>query len=353
MRLFIVGPLWVGDWTEGVERAASLLGHKTTLFYYWRDNWNDNSIYLKERAKSYLHPLIKQALRLTNIGLKNLQAKLKDVIMNRRLIGAVQAFHPDVILILKGETISYESLLTLKALNVPLVSWWVDSPFSSPMPIKYFEFFDMVYMFDKECITDLAAQGIKHVMYLPCACDQTTYFPQSLSPSDYPGLNCTIGFIATYYPERTALLRQMKGLDIGLWGDGWDAANELNELPYGSWRGRRITADDAAKVYNLAKICPNVHHSQTRFGGLNTRTFEIPAAGGFELVDNVPGLEENFDIGREIIAYSSPDEFHELTEHYLSHPSDRTAVIERGHARVMQDHTYKQRLEVILGTLDC
>jgi spore maturation protein CgeB len=101
----------------------------------------------------------------------------------------------------------------------------------------------------------------------------------------------------------------------------------------------------------LARICPNVHHPQTQFGGLNTRTFEIPAAGGFELVDNVPGLEEHFDIGREIVAYSSPANFRELTEYYLSHPAERSAILERGHARVLRDHTYKQRLETILKNI--
>lgn len=353
MRLFIVGPKWVGDWAEGMKRAAAALGHKATLFYYWRDNWSDEAIYLRNRVKSYLYPSIEKAIRFARIRLKSLQAKMNDVIMNRRLIEAVRAFQPDVIVFLKGETISHESLLSLKALNIPLASWWVDSPFSSPMPIRYFELFDMVYMYDKECVVNLMAQGIKHVMYLPCACDQTTYFPQSLDPSAYPNFNCTIGFIATYYPERAELLSQMKGLNVGLWGDGWDAAHELHELPYGTWRGRRITGADAAKVYNLATICPNVHHPQTRFGGLNTRTFEILAAGGFELVDNVPGLEDNFDVGREIVAYSSPANFRELSEYYLSHPAERAAIIERGRARVMRDHTYKQRLEVILGTLGC
>jgi spore maturation protein CgeB len=346
MRLFVVGPQWVGEWTEGVGRAATALGHTVALFYYR----NDNSNYLKDTAKRRLHPTLQKPLRLVAKRLKSLQ----DVLMNRRLIVAVHAFQPDVIVILKGETISRESLLTLRARNISLASWWVDDPFtpSSPMPLRYFELFDMVYMFDKECIAKLEAQGIRHVIYLPCACDQITFYPQSLNPSDYPNLNCTIGFIAMYHPVRAALLSHMKGLDIGLWGGGWEAAHELHKLPHGSWRGQYISAVNAAKVYNLARICLNVHHPQTRFGGLNTRTFEILAAGGFELVDSVPGLEENFDVGSEIVAYSSPVNFRELTEYYLSHPAERTAIIERGRARVLRDHTYEKRLDVILKTLE-
>lgn len=344
MRMFIVGPRWVGEWTEGVERAAVALGYMTALFYYRSDTLGG----LKGMAKKRLHPILQKVLRFAAKGLRSSQ----DVLMNRRLIVAVRAFQPDVILILKGETISWESLMTLRAQNIPLATWWVDDPFRFPMYLRHFELFDMVYMFDKECVANLEARGVKHVMYLPCACDQTTFYPQSLDPADYPDLNCTIGFVAMYHPVRAALLSYMKGLDIGLWGGGWEAARELHELPRRSWRGQHISASNAAKVYNLARICPNVHHSQTRFGGLNTRTFEILAAGGFELVDNVPGLEENFDVGREIVVYSSPANFRELTEYYLSHPAERIAIIERGRARVIRDHTYKKRLGVILKTLE-
>ena len=142
----------------------------------------------------------------------------------------------------------------------------------------------------------------------------------------------------------------MKGLDIGLWGSGWEAAQELHELPAGSWRAQHISTANASKVYNLATICPNVHHPQTRFGGLNTRTFEILAAGGFELIDNVPGLQEHFDVGREIVAYSSPAQFRELDAYYITHPTERVAIIERGRARVLRDHTYECRLKTILET---
>ena len=344
MKLFIVGPRWVGEWTEGMGRAAETFGHKVALYYYL----NSDSNYLKDMAKSHLHPTLHKALRLLTKQVKRAQ----DVLMNRRLIVAVRAFQPDAIVILKGETISWETLVTLRTHNIPLVSWWVDDPFRFPMLLRHFELFDVVYAFDKECVANLKARGIKHVIYLPCACDQTTFYPQSLDPSDYSLLNCTVGFVAVYYPERAALLSQMKGLDVGLWGSGWEAAPELYELPSGTWRGQRITAANAAKVYNLAKICPNVHHSQTSFGGLNTRTFEILAAGGFELVDNVPGLEEHFEVGREIVAYASPAQFRELTEYYLSHSSERAAIAERGRSRVLRDHTYEKRLEVILKTLN-
>jgi spore maturation protein CgeB len=344
MRLLIVGPRWVGEWTEAVGRAAKNLGHQVALFYYL----NDDSNALKDMAKRRLPASLQKVLRAGVDLVKGAQ----NVLMNRRLIVAVGAFQPDAVVILKGHTISRESLVALRAQKIPLVSWWVDDPFRFPGWLPHFELFDLVYVFDKECAASLQERGIKQVRYLPCACDQTRFYPQSLIPSDYPLFNCAVGFIAVYYPERAALLGQLTGLDLGLWGSGWEAAPELHGFPSGTWRGLRISAANAAKVYNLAKVCPNVHHAQTRLGGINTRTFEIVAAGGFELVDQVPGLAEHFEVGREIISYSSPAEFRELADYYLSHPSERAAITARGRSRVLSHHTYEKRLEVIFKTLD-
>ncbi len=346
-RIFIVGPQWMGEWTEGMGRAAADLGHEAALFFYSR---SDYSTRLRHMTTRRLHPTLLRLLRSAANRLERSRDVLQNVLMNRRLIAAARAFQPTVIIVLKGEVVSRDALVALREQKISLVSWWVDDPFYYPISLlRHFELFDTVYVYDKESVAKLKARGTGHASYLPCACDQTTFYPQKLAPSDYPDLNCTIGFVATHYPGRAELLSRMKGLDIGLWGGGWwEAAHQLRELPDGYWRGHRLTPADAARVYNLARICPNVHHPQTKLGGLNTRTFEIPAAGGFELVDNVPGLEEHFDIGREIVAYSDPANFRELTDYYLSHPAERSAIVERGHDRVLRDHTYKQRLETIL-----
>ena len=140
MRLFIVGPRWVGEWTEGVGRAADALGHKVALYYYL----DGDSNYLKDMAKSRLPSTLQKALM---VGV-NMVKRAQSVLMNRRLIVAVRAFQPDAIVILKGETISWESLVTLRSQKIPLVSWWVDDPFRFPMLLRHFELFDLVFAFD-------------------------------------------------------------------------------------------------------------------------------------------------------------------------------------------------------------
>jgi len=342
MRLFIVGPRWVGEWTESLGAAAQALQHRPILFYY--DTYGVTR--LRDGALSRLPPVVRKMLSNGAVRL----GRAWEARMNHHLITAVRAAQPDVIIILKGETLSAETLTALRDQKRPLVSWWVDDPFRHPQAMRLFGLFDVLYMFDKGRLDELEAHGARRIVYLPCACDPNTFYPQSLTPAAYPQFNCTVGFVAAFYPGRGELLAQMKGLDIGLWGPGWDAAPELRELPPGTWRGRRVTPRDAAKIYNLAKICPNVHHPQTRVGGLNTRTFEVLAAGGFELVDCVAGLEENLEPGREVVSYTSPAHCRELADYYLTHPDERAAIAARGRARVLRDHTYEQRLITILRT---
>lgn len=343
MRLLIVGPKWVGEWTESMTRAGRALGHTPISLFY--------DTYGVARLQGGAVGRLPRSLRgpLNPIAAKI--GRAWEARLNRRLVNIARAAQPDVIIILKGETLTGETLTALKALKCPLVSWWVDDPFRAPQAMRLFHLFDVLYMFDKGRLAELEAAGAKRIVYLPCACDQHTFRPLTLNPAELPHLNCTVGFVAAFYPGRGALLGQMRGLDVGLWGPGWDAAPELQQLPAGTWRGRRITASEAARVYNLARICPNVHHPQTQLGGLNTRTFEVLAAGGFELVDNVAGLDENFDVGSEIVAYTSPEHWRELADFYLAHPDERAAIAARGRARVLRDHTYEERLKTILRTL--
>jgi spore maturation protein CgeB len=343
MKLFLVGPKWVGEWTESMERAARALGHTPVRFYY--DSYGVNR--LQGGAVGRLPVALRSAPNYMAVRI----GRVWELLMNRRLVAAVRAARPDAIIILKGETLSGETLAALRALHKPLVSWWVDDPFRAPQAVQRFHLFDLLFMFDKARFADLENLGARRIVYLPCACDHSTYRPLSLDPSANQALSCTVGFVAAFFPGRDALLRELQGLDVGLWGPGWDAAPALKEHPSGTWRGRRIAASEAAKVYNLAKICPNVHHPQTRIGGLNSRTFEVLAAGGFELVDNVAGMEESFEIGQEIVMYSSPAHFRELVHYYLAHPEERSALVERGRARVLRDHTYEKRLLTILRTM--
>ncbi|MEM3062227.1 MAG: glycosyltransferase [Nitrososphaerota archaeon] len=206
-------------------------------------------------------------------------------------------------------------------------------------------------MFDRAKFQELQQLGAKQVQYLPCAFDPDVYHPKPISPTDVKNYQCDIGMIASYYKKRGEILSAVQGLDVAIWGMGWKKSPELKQFPSGTLRGKSLTGRQIATAYNVIKICPNAHHSQSILGGLNMRAFEIPGAGGFQITDYIEGMEEHFEIGKEIVVYQSPEHFRELAEYYLKHDDERKAIAKRGYERVIRDHTYQQRLKKIFGVL--
>ena len=108
MRLLIVGPKWVGEWTESMERASRALGHTPLPFYY--------DTYGVVRLQGGAVGRLPKAVRgpLTPLAAK--LGRAWEARMNQRLIETARSARPDAIIILKGETLTGDTLMTLKTL---------------------------------------------------------------------------------------------------------------------------------------------------------------------------------------------------------------------------------------------
>ncbi|MFN8414009.1 MAG: glycosyltransferase, partial [Anaerolineales bacterium] len=243
-----------------------------------------------------------------------------------------------------------------QAPNRKIVSWWLDDPIlyfhDYPQVRAQLEHLHTLFVFDRGRFKELNGFGARQVAYLPCAFDPTIYRPKQVSIEEMNRYQCDVGLVASYYPKRGELVKHMQGLDVAIWGVGWKDKPEIKAFPQGVLRGKSLEGPDIATAYNVMRISPNLHHSQTILGGLNMRAFEIPAAGGFQLMDEVPGAEELFEPGSELVMYHSTAHFRELVDYYLSHPSERDAIARRGYERAIRQHTYKHRLQVMLETVE-
>lgn len=104
---------------------------------------------------------------------------------------------------------------------------------------------------------------------------------------------------------------------------------------------------DLTCVYQLADINLNTTSPQMKHA-VNQRVFDVPLSNAFVLTDNQPALEEFFDVGKEIIAYSSLDELKELYHFYSKNPKARKQIITAGRKRVLQEHLYSHRLRQLI-----
>ena len=107
---------------------------------------------------------------------------------------------------------------------------------------------------------------------------------------------------------------------------------------------------DLPLFYPCSEINFNCTSKQMK-GAVNQRVFDVPATGAFILTDYREQVENLFEPGREIACYHSPDEAAALVEHYLAAPAEREAIARAARRRVLQEHTYEQRVLSLINTM--
>jgi len=144
----------------------------------------------------------------------------------------------------------------------------------------------------------------------------------------------------------------------------------LHDLPFVDcfgvgWESGKIS--DPAEIHGSSRISLNLSNSipyDIRFyhylqdqgltisGGKRTeqikaRHFEIPAAGGFQLAHYTPGIEDYFEIGKEIAVIIEIDDIKKQIEYYLEHDDVREQIRIAGHKRA-KEYTYDKILRRVL-----
>lgn len=201
--------------------------------------------------------------------------------------------------------------------------------------------------------------GKKHYTLL-LAADKTIIYPEY--DQKY---SADVSFIGTNLPEKRAFFRDVikrlsRNYDIRLYGQDWNIADrylgilqkagQLYNVPFiRSIRKPKLPLSAERKIYTSTLVSINVHEEyQKKYGDLNERTFKIPLAGGFEIIDSVSTVTKHFEEDKEIVIAHDESEWFEKIEYYVTHPEKRLAIIAAGKKKVLNEHTYHNRLETML-----
>jgi hypothetical protein len=96
----------------------------------------------------------------------------------------------------------------------------------------------------------------------------------------------------------------------------------------------------------------NRHINVAENNANNMRLYEATGVGSLLITDRKDNLGEIFEIGKEIVAYSSMDEAAKLICYYLDHPDEAAAIASAGQARTLSEHTYRHRMEELVPILE-
>ena len=106
----------------------------------------------------------------------------------------------------------------------------------------------------------------------------------------------------------------------------------------------------SAKVVVGDTLCLGFSHPNY----YSDRVFETTGRGGFIIHPYIKGIEDDFDLGRELITYDY-DDFDGLkgrVDYYIEHNEEREKIRTAGFQRTKHDHTYTLRVKEMLSILE-
>lgn len=133
---------------------------------------------------------------------------------------------------------------------------------------------------------------------------------------------------------------------------GYGAESLPSGSPIRQRHGGEVWGMDMYRALARSHITLNRHINVAENNANNMRLYEATGVGTMLLTDRKDNLHEIFEIGREVVAYSSKEEAAELVRHYLYHPEEAAQIARAGQARTLREHTYAQRMQELVPILN-
>jgi len=337
-----------------IEEAFEAVGFKTFLI-----NDRSTKISLFERIANRVGMKLSWSKPLRNLILKLYLEK-----ENREFISYVNKQQPDLIFIVKGDFIFPSTLNKLKqVISCPIVAYAWDDPFHSGKndytdnyrKVNFkngIPLYNMIFVFDSFYVDEIRRHEGKDVRYLPLATNPKTFSSIVLTEQDKVAYGYDVCFVGMPFPNRIDLFNDLNryGYNVGVFGDHWTKAFMIRGQKAPSYYKGKATGKTVNKIYMSSKIALNIHHPHS-IEGLNTRTFDIPACGAFEIVDYKKSLAEHFEIDKEIVAFEDVNKLKSKIDFYLKNTALRKAISENGKKRVLNEHTWVHRVSDVITAL--
>lgn len=334
----VVGPMYGGSLPIAKYTTHALLQHKQRAFGY------DMSPFYKGFNKA--------GMLFQNQKRKNkVESSYLDMLSNL-VIEGINERPVDIMICLAQAPMTPKALKEIRDRGIITAIWFVEDCYRFETWKHLAPYFDYWFVIQKEAVEKIKAAGAPKVIYLPLACDPNIHKPVFLTPEERVKYGSDISFVGAGYNNRTNVFASLVNRNFKIWGTEWPACMPFTKLVQDS--GRRLDPEEYVKIFNASTINLNLHSSSERDGVepngdfVNPRTFELAACGAFQLVDERNLMPELFEIGKEIAVFHDRKEMIDKIDYYLANPDQRLQLIQASRKRVLQDHTYANRVEQML-----
>ena len=245
-------------------------------------------------------------------------------------------FRPEVSFsVLFKDDFEAEAVEALKRAGCVSVNWFTDDhwrfeTFSS----RWAPRFSWAVTTDRAAIPKYHARGITSVIRSQWGVNHRLYRPlDRIRRYD-------VTFIGQPHGDRRAVIARLRraGLRVDTWGYGWP--------------GGKTTTRQAVEIISESAVNLNLSNAVTgRTDQVKGRDFEVPASRGLLLTRRVPGMEEYFELGTEILTYETVEDLERQIRRVLADPAEADRVRDAGYRRTIRDHTYERRFMEIFQTI--
>jgi spore maturation protein CgeB len=308
----------------GMDVADELrgLGHEVRLFPYRRDN-----------------PLYKNAPT---------KAAYQRLILHR-LERACTAWRPEVALVVKGGPITPEVVGRIRTkLGTRFVNLFPDNPLWM-IPFECLEAYDVFFTKERYAMRALQSVGLRNLHYLPMYCVPTLHHPVTPTEDERRRFGAAVSLVGNRYDYRERLVRALADRPLRVWGGGWARVDDPLVRPLVA--GGPVSGRDKLCVYAASTLSLNPHHPMNDIVGVNTRAFELAAAGACQIADFKEDLTALFKPGEEVLLYRDLGELRGLLDHYLARPDEARAIGDSARRRALAEHTLRHRVDEMLAVI--
>ena len=274
---------------------------------------------------------------------------------NRRIISAVKKHRASVFVTTKGTGVSNKTIAELREQNVYTVNYYPD---------VMFDHNNTPALNDYNLIATTKHYHVSYLMKL-VGPDRVMFLEHGYSSDVHrmiPGRvqdRYDIGYVGTGSRTKVeylnAVARRFPNLRIAIGGCNW--REHVAGTPIEPFiLGHELVGDSYGAFVQSTRIMIGLHFAAASEGGwadsVSTRTFEIPAFGGFMLHADNPEVRQLYRVPDEIDVFSNAEDLCAKIEYYLHRPEVRAMMSARAHARCVPAYGLSARAADLLRKID-
>lgn len=302
--------------------------------------------------------------------------------LQNRLIDYVDQVKPDVVFfVLMNNEISPETLSYLSSKYIT-VNWFCDDTWRfNNFTKNILPHITYSITTDKYLLNEYRINNFEKVIYSQWA---TFDYIQNLK-LDNINYKYDVTFIGGRNSTRSWLINELikNDIKVNCFGSGWKngrvSYDEIKDIFYHSKINLNLSNSISQEILFLKYIFKNIFFSFFNIFNKNrreyfndiksslndlrsyllskktseqikARNFEIPGFGGFQLSQYSLGLEDFYDIGKEIALFNNSQELVKQCKFYLENETLRKQICFNGYMRTEQ-HTYDKRIKTIFDKI--